>query len=451
MQIKKKFYILIQLALLFIFQSLNTALSAEPLKVYVIAGQSNASHYGRTYNAPPTLQLDLSEISYSIWRRNRNSTPQISTTNGFIPMNFSRNPQIGIEASMAQTLIERDSNFAIIKVFQPGSNLHTDWDPSSDTDEEPSDENGWKLYQTLIDEVNLRLNDLREIHSEVSLEGLVWVQGESDRANDEQADFYGQRLTGLINAIRSNLKPNLKFYITELTFNTDLYEDERFDGDGVNDFQTLCSNNTQICSIYGAYTNKNHQWQTSVNDPNVELVHTSDLSFQDSVHYDTQSYIDIGQRVARKIILAENQTPSNVNRDELIQYYNSYSTSHLATNVLPSNKTFEETYAYQSVLGRLYTYNSFTTTTDNRVRLVSCSTEFTSNPERGNVPRINNCKFNEGEIETRLGWINLISSSTRVPLYRCYAPSITSTVLVRNASNCNDPNVTLLGYIEKNI
>ncbi len=75
----------------------------------------------------------------------------------------------------------RTSMLNIFKYFKSNSNLHTDLDPFANPIEEASSENGWKLYKDFIEKLIQRVTELAAIHSNISLEGFVWIQGESDR------------------------------------------------------------------------------------------------------------------------------------------------------------------------------------------------------------------------------------------------------------------------------
>ena len=372
----------------------------KPLKVYIFAGQSNAA--GALASDDP-----------------------------------DRSP-VGAELSLASTLkSKRDSNFEIIKFTKSGSNLHRDWDPYSNLNEEPNKTNGLKLYNGLINAVTSKIEELSSVHSEVSLEGFVWIQGESDRSH-LRGDEYGANLRNFIYNIRTDLNaPDMIFYLTELSSYP-----TQVDTEIVRQHQWEIAKGNLDSGVWNPPT-----------DPKVEFIHTSDLSFAEGPHYDRASYAKLGDRLADRIIKTEKQNKPTLKRHELTQYYDQKNKQILATNRLPNNVRADEYYEYRSVLGRLYTFNS---ASDTRIPLFSC---YTGQADNKYIARVNQCDYNAGEEKTLLGWLNSTPSPTRTSLYNCYAPSIKSTVLIRNYTNCNNPVVELgtppelnpdfLGYIEK--
>ena len=202
--------------------------ASSKLNVYVIAGQSNASNYGEIDELPLSLNLDVSSVSYSF--RNGSESCNVRTcSEGFVSMDFWNKTRFGIELGLARHLADnRDTNFAIIKVFQPATNLHTDWNPDAIPTTNGYDADNPLLYQELVKEVKLRIAELRSLYPSktVSLEGLVWVQGESDALDSRgvnepftsAAISYEQNLRNFLHRVRLDLSSvNLKIYLTELS------------------------------------------------------------------------------------------------------------------------------------------------------------------------------------------------------------------------------------------
>ena len=212
------------------------------------------------------------------------------------------------------------------------------------------------------------------------------------------------------------------------------------------------------------------QLLTLNHDRNVEMIHTSDLDFEDEngngdplddLHYDSLSYFRLGARVAERIILSENQSLFNVERAELVQFYNATQRAHWATADLHMNKLSAERYRYHKKLGRLYTYAS---ATQNRVLLVDCLTDVLDPTTAGyhrktvHIVRKHDCYYGSGEVKVRnIGWINsdddlVYEPDNRQPLYRCWANGLKS-YLLGHKTDCGNPlhiNRYLLGYIERN-
>ena len=458
-----RFLIAVSIAIVGTHSEFSYSAASSKLNVYVIAGQSNASNYGEIDELPLSLNLDVSSVSYSF--RNGSESCNVRTcSEGFVSMDFWNKTRFGIELGLARHLADnRDTNFAIIKVFQPATNLHTDWNPDAIPTTNGYDADNPLLYQELVKEVKLRIAELRSLYPSktVSLEGLVWVQGESDALDSRgvnepftsAAISYEQNLRNFLHRVRLDLRSeNLKIYLTELS---------------------------SLSNVLGSANIRVGQWRLSQpgqlltlnHDRNVEMIHTSDLDFEDEngngdplddLHYDSLSYFRLGDRVAERIILSENQSLFYVERAELVQFYNATQRAHWATADLPMNKLSAELYRYHKKLGRLYTYAS---ATQNRVLLVDCLTDVLDPTTAGyhrktvHIVRKHDCYYGSGEVKVRnIGWINsdddlVYEPDNRQPLYRCWANGLKSYLLGHRA-DCGTPlhiNRYLLGYIERNI
>lgn len=453
---------------------------ANTLKVYVIAGQSNASGIGYVDYQPDQdveLKLDISDISnisdiqYSFWAGSNNqcvnvdgvtrrptrgnsgdddvcnadeilrsANPVLSGTatgSRFIPMEFDpMNKDVarfGVEASMARRLkSKRDSSFAIIKVYQGGTNLSRDWNSNLQGETPYS----YKLYSELVGEVRARLSDLVSMNPSKTIElaGLIWIQGESDSLISANYTNYEANLVALIENFKSEfVDDSLPVYITELSARPHL------DGTAL------------IRDAQWALTQKRRAYSGWEHD--VQLIHTSDLEFDSSlVHYTSPSYVKIGQRIADKIIAIDSQDSAQSARPELVQYYNQENSDFRSTRVDAPN----ENYKYRRVLGRLYT-GANSNNSHERWRLVECRGSnsdgtFDFQLRIRNPNNSTRCGSGETFISTP-GFIHRHPlPGQRSPLYRCHVPAL-ETNIIGMTKKCGRPGGAdglLLGYIETN-
>ena len=156
---------------------------ASPVRVFVLAGQSNmlgTSNMENLPQEPVDLTQPRDDIAYHFLIRG--SHPHMATDwsplrplwPGFIGTTY------GPELTFGRRLAEQfpGESIAIIKVAQGGTDLQGDWHPSG--------EDG-TTYQAMVDHVALALGQLEAAGDEPVLSGFVWVQGSGDANNEAKA------------------------------------------------------------------------------------------------------------------------------------------------------------------------------------------------------------------------------------------------------------------------
>jgi hypothetical protein len=174
---------------------------AQPIRVYVFAGQSNMV-------GPDTDATDLARIAPSTavrtprvlfwgptadfptsWAPLRAPTEvlQAKTRKGF-------GPEIGAAQMLARS--HARSTIAIVKFAKRGTNLADDWNPSR----------SGGLYAQMIRRAQDAVAALKRTWAApVVLAGFFWMQGESDSIHRAWADAYRANLTELVRAVRRDL------------------------------------------------------------------------------------------------------------------------------------------------------------------------------------------------------------------------------------------------------
>lgn len=188
---------------------------AEPVRVFIFAGQSNMvgsdSKVADVDRYAPFVgwaeaQEDV-RFSYVIGRETK------KRSDGWVDLG-PIDGTVGPELSFARAVKERTgAPVAIIKVAAGGTHLGGDWNP-----DEPQ---GFELYPLLLRTVRGSLALLDEKRVRYRLEALVWHQGENDMFEDAYRDVYGANLENFLGRLRADLgAPELPVFVGELCTKT---------------------------------------------------------------------------------------------------------------------------------------------------------------------------------------------------------------------------------------
>ncbi|MHC4909405.1 MAG: sialate O-acetylesterase, partial [Planctomycetota bacterium] len=181
----------------------------EPLRVFLLAGQSNAE--GADTNAaqidsyPPFVGAGSPQPDVRYWYET-DSAPL--TSGGWIALQpeLQRNI-LGPELTFGLTVKSAiDAPIAIIKSTRGGTNLAVDWDPDNPA--------GAQMYARTMSLLETALASLDDEGIAWEFGGVLWQQGENDMLNSTHVAQYGARLTALIERVRSDLgAPDLPWFI----------------------------------------------------------------------------------------------------------------------------------------------------------------------------------------------------------------------------------------------
>ena len=177
-------------------------------RVILLAGQSNAAGCSRNdclkNNISAELYADYEEGFENILI-NSKVTYYKNDTNAFVKTKLGlgdNNSLFGPEVGMAYRLHERFPNevFFIIKYAWSGSNMPYIW-------ESPST-NGriGQLYTPFVDHVHNSIKYLKYKNYNVQIDGLCWMQGESDSVDTEAAYNYRNYLSNFVKDIRNEFQ-----------------------------------------------------------------------------------------------------------------------------------------------------------------------------------------------------------------------------------------------------
>ncbi len=118
-----------------------------------------------------------------------------------VKFGYGRDQQyFGPEVGFAKYLGEHDPNqtYYIIKSAEGSSGLYND-----------GSETGY-CYQTFVEDVNIGIENIKKLHKSFKICGFVWMQGEEDAQNKEQAPNYKTNMINFLNRINNNFS---QYYI----------------------------------------------------------------------------------------------------------------------------------------------------------------------------------------------------------------------------------------------
>jgi len=269
--------------LLFTLFSLFSCEDHHPVKIYIMAGQSNMEGPGRTAYLVENGMNKLLEERDDVWcvYAGRVSGPLLPEY-GFRRGNFG--PELLFGHQLGDEL---ENSIILFKSALGGTTLHVDWRPPGAV-ERAGGEVG-PLYNQMIRRFHTFLENLDQVYpgydpkQGYEIGGFIWLQGESDccQKTDEGIGFheyYKENLDDFIDDVRRDVGlPELPVVIVQIN-------------DGVWDGKS-CGGGPLVREI---------ERKKAESDPNISLVVTMDLN--DGYHYDNPSHIIIGERVAKAVL-----------------------------------------------------------------------------------------------------------------------------------------------------
>ncbi|WP_437537541.1 sialate O-acetylesterase [Sorangium sp. So ce726] len=287
--------------------SVSAPAIAQPVKVFVLAGQSNMVGYGVGRQLPVELQSQP-DIWYDHYNPDaREGGPYAQATSAdwgpLEPKGEARRygPEITFGRAIAAAYPEH--RIAIVKMAQGGTNLVDHWGRGLAPDPEVLHKS--QLYHALLgkldsatyegdralrypEEVTRLDGALARLESEgqpYEIAALVWMQGENE-AGWSAAFSYGDTLRGFIAAIRADLRvPGLPVVLGRISDN--LYP--------ANGGPIAAGKEANIDAVRAA------QVTVAEEDPRVAWVDTDDFTARapdDTYHFDSAAYQLLGERFA---------------------------------------------------------------------------------------------------------------------------------------------------------
>lgn len=207
--------------------SLTTgAVQAAKVHVFLIGGQSNADGRASVGDLSRSELGPQSDVAI-YWATSDNGSSTIKASGydllkpGLSNSSGSFGPEIAFGRAMADFYAPRGESVALIKAAQGGTNLHTQWKAGADG---TTAGDGY-VYQLFQQVVGAGLPTIQAEYppggmapAEVSVDGMIWMQGESDLSSTASGD-YKNNLTNLISDVRATYGADLPFVIGQLSVN----------------------------------------------------------------------------------------------------------------------------------------------------------------------------------------------------------------------------------------
>ena len=257
-------------------------------RVILLGGQSNASGCSRD----DYLEKNVSEEKYAEYKNGYDNVyinylsgqnlsegfVKCATEQGEIGDGFG--PELGLADKLNE--LYPDETFFIIKCAWGGTNLFEQWlSPSS------KGKTG-DLYKSFVAFVQSSIDYLTDKGYDVQIEGMCWMQGESDSFSVEASNAYGEHLENFIKDIRGKFSKYAA-------------------ADGIAFIDAYIAKNPAYWVYYEA-VNQGKTDVASLSELN-RVVDTSDLSCTlepegapDIAHYDSLSEIKLGHLFALELV-----------------------------------------------------------------------------------------------------------------------------------------------------
>lgn len=291
----------------------SAATIPEPYSVVVVAGQSNAQGVGGLASQiVPALGSHPADAAtlmmYSESDEQVNQAWTESSSSSLVPLtSLQLNSYFGPEISLARKLWDQGRrNMVVLKVTYGGQRLASVTAPATGAVSDWNVNSSNESYDKLIS----RYNDMRNIMlangDMFTVDGLYWMQGESDAAKGESQVAYENNLNDLISSLKSDIgmHPGAQTALAKIStkYCTDNPWSLVFSAGCPIEFcfvpQQPCSN---LPTALAGNTNVRAALQAVADaDPSVSIVETEDLprTSVDWVHITSPGQITLGNRFA---------------------------------------------------------------------------------------------------------------------------------------------------------
>ncbi len=177
--------------------------NGEEVTVILLAGQSNAAGCSRD----EYLKKNVSPEKYAEYETGYDNvyinhfTSGTNQSDGFVKCAARQGeaggffgPELGLAEKLHEMYPER--KFFIVKWAWGGTNLYDQW-------RSPSSGGTGDLYRSFVEYVNNSIRHLKSKNYNVKIEGMCWMQGESDSIEEGIAKKYAKNLSNFIRDIRN--------------------------------------------------------------------------------------------------------------------------------------------------------------------------------------------------------------------------------------------------------
>ncbi len=255
--------------------------SGQTVRVYLVAGQSNATGTGAQAQLAPLSHKIQNDVTFWYEEGHFDSVPDPSkriSSGGLVPLSFQANNGSGTfffafgfgpELAIGRALTDWGSDsVAIVKFAFNGTYLATDWDPTTGP-----------LYPQWIVQVQSALAALTNQGLTPVIEGVFWMQGEWDARDLSFAAAYQAHLQSFIQRTRTDLGiVDLPFVLGRISTGILNFAGPQF--------------------FPGFSVVRQAQEVAAFADPRVTIIDTDNVTFHnDNLHFDAAGTTLLGDRM----------------------------------------------------------------------------------------------------------------------------------------------------------
>lgn len=165
----------------------------EPVKVYLLGGQSNMVGSGKPAELSGVHAKPQDDVKF--WKGN--------AWGALAPGNRNFGPEIGFGRAMKDALPKEE--IYLVKYAAGGTALYNDWSPS-----------GGGQYKQFMKTARAAIANLEKEKVDYVICGMLWMQGESDAA-ENKAETYDKNMRDFITHMREQFKaPEMPFVIARV-------------------------------------------------------------------------------------------------------------------------------------------------------------------------------------------------------------------------------------------
>ncbi len=245
----------------------TTPVDPTTIDVYLLGGQSNMSGIGEVAALPPSLRIAQGDVEiFSSWWL---QWP------GLVAESEYGDAYFGPEVLFGRVIGDATERpVALIKHSVGGTDLARFWHPG-DSAEDLDMGTGYRVW---LDTVTAGLEALEQRGEVVRIAGMIWMQGESDALDLDDAAVYEENLTHLVARVRQDTG------VADLPFVAGLID-------------------CVPCGLSGREIVREAQQAVADADPKVQVIETEDLQlWTDEIHYNGPGMRTLGERFAQALL-----------------------------------------------------------------------------------------------------------------------------------------------------
>ena len=178
------------------------------VRVFLQGGQSNSDGRGDTTGQPSYPDIDFYYNTNHI--HDVGVIEKLTTLFPGASRDYNLGPELSFGRRLADTLgcDANNTRLAIIKHAEGGTSLYSNWKAGGNATTTGDGAEYVTFQQTVAKGMAALAN--KYPNAEITLEGMIWMQGETDAQNGQGSGYFGN-LTNFITDVRATIKPGFAF------------------------------------------------------------------------------------------------------------------------------------------------------------------------------------------------------------------------------------------------